>query len=240
MNTQSEEKKTKSIEKATNAIFFKIANVFLIISNLSLLILGYYNLNSKQDNSYFSVIVAVLCILVTILITWQIWQTVNAEKRLQKIEQDNNQFKIDINNKIQEIKNKTYNISREMLGVRLYCDATSSFSGANIRLLIHSTNINIDEIVRAYRETALSLRISISIQHSGMLVPHCLESLDLSLYLLENTEYVKTEYVFSQQIGNTLDSCYFDIIKIIRENHKHRELLDIIRNRRLAITENYN
>lgn len=72
-------------ENNSKCYFFKVANAFLLLANLFLIIFGFYYLNSKEDNSYFSMIVAVLGALITVLITWQIWQTVNAYKRIDEL-----------------------------------------------------------------------------------------------------------------------------------------------------------
>lgn len=71
-------------ENNSKYCFFKAANAFLLFANLLLIILGFYYLKSKEDNSYFSMIVAVLSILVTVLLGWQIWKSVALEKAIKR------------------------------------------------------------------------------------------------------------------------------------------------------------
>ena len=67
--------------------FFKVANAFLMLANLLLIFLGFHYLPTclSQDSSYFSVIVAVLAILVTVLVTWQIYSLINLETKIKDI-----------------------------------------------------------------------------------------------------------------------------------------------------------
>lgn len=82
----SEDKDKKCLDPENNSkyCFFKVANAFLLLANLLLIILGFYYLKSKEDNSYFSMIVAVLSILVTVLLGWQIWKSVALEKAIKR------------------------------------------------------------------------------------------------------------------------------------------------------------
>lgn len=50
-----------------------------------LIILGFYYLPSKNDNAYFSVIVAVLAILVTVLLGWQVYKAVEFNRVIEKV-----------------------------------------------------------------------------------------------------------------------------------------------------------
>lgn len=81
-------------ENNSKCCFFKVANAFLLLANLLLLIVGFYYLPTKPDNAYFSIIVAVLAILVTVLITWQIWQTIDIKNEI-KILHSQYQTKLD-------------------------------------------------------------------------------------------------------------------------------------------------
>ena len=71
-------------ENNSKCCFLKVTNAFLLLANVLLIILGFYYLNSKEDNSYFSMIVTVLAALITILITWQIWQTIVSKEQIKK------------------------------------------------------------------------------------------------------------------------------------------------------------
>lgn len=72
-------------ENNSKYCFFKVANAFLLLANLLLIILGFYYLNSKEDNSYFSMIVSALTILVTVLLGWQIYKSVEFNRAIRKI-----------------------------------------------------------------------------------------------------------------------------------------------------------
>lgn len=71
-------------ENNSKYCFFKAANAFLLLANMLLIILGFYYLNSNEDNSYFNMIVAVLSILVTVLLGWQIWKSVALGKAIRR------------------------------------------------------------------------------------------------------------------------------------------------------------
>ena len=66
--------------------FLKVANVFLLLANLLLIIIGFHYLPTclEPDSSYFSVIVAVLSILVTVLLGWQIYNAVEMQNVIKK------------------------------------------------------------------------------------------------------------------------------------------------------------
>lgn len=87
-NTDTNEKYKGCLDLEDNSMccFFKVANSFLLLANLLLIILGfhYHPTCLSEDSSYFSVIVAVLGILVTVLITWQIWQTIISRREVEK------------------------------------------------------------------------------------------------------------------------------------------------------------
>lgn len=71
-------------ENNSKYCFFKVANAFLLLANLLLIILGFHYMPTRlsEDSSYFSVIVAVLGILVTFLVTWQIGQTLVSREEI--------------------------------------------------------------------------------------------------------------------------------------------------------------
>lgn len=115
-------------ENKDKCCFFKVANAFLLLANMLLLIVGFYYLPSKNDNSYFSVIVAVLAILVTVLITWQIYRTIEWEKRIKEIEENNN------------------SIQKSLLFQKDYADAATTYLHAN--LLFHRATNSVNKNAR--------------------------------------------------------------------------------------------
>lgn len=80
----NEDKDCIGPENNSEYCFFKVANAFLLLANSLLIFLGFYYLSSKEDNSYFSMIVAVLSVLVTVLLGWQIWKSVALEKAIRR------------------------------------------------------------------------------------------------------------------------------------------------------------
>lgn len=84
----SEDKDNDCLDPENNSkcCFFKVANAFLLLANMLLIILGFHYLPTclSEDSGYFSVIVAVLGILITVLITWQIWQTIVSREEIQE------------------------------------------------------------------------------------------------------------------------------------------------------------
>lgn len=88
MNNSTKDNDCLDLENNSKCCFFKVANAFLLLANFLLLVVGFYYLPTKQDNAYFSVIVAVLAILVTVLITWQIWQSIDVKNTIKQLQEE--------------------------------------------------------------------------------------------------------------------------------------------------------
>lgn len=105
----SEDKNKDCLDPENNSkyCFFKVANAFLLLANLLLIILGFHYIPTclSEDSSYFSVIVAVLGILVTVLITWQIWQTIISRREVEKATKTANRL-----NKLESELNRQRNL----------------------------------------------------------------------------------------------------------------------------------
>lgn len=128
MSENKPDKDCLAPENTSKCCFFKVANAFLLLANMLLLIIGFYYLPSKNDNSYFSVIVAVLSILVTVLITWQIYRTIEWEKRIKEIEANND------------------SIQKSLLFQKDYADAATTYLHAN--LLFHRATNSVNKNAR--------------------------------------------------------------------------------------------
>lgn len=105
----NEDKNKDCLDPENNSkyCFFKVATAFLLLANLLLIILGFHYLPTRlsEDSSYFSVIVAVLGILVTVLITWQIWQTIISRREVEKATKTANRL-----NKLESELNRQRNL----------------------------------------------------------------------------------------------------------------------------------
>lgn len=108
-------------ENNSKCCFFKVANAFLLLANTLLIILGFYYLPTRisEDSSYFSVIVAVLAILVTVLLGWQIISLINI-----------NRFE----NNINEVQKQVHKNLGEVCG-----DMSACFAGNNA--MIHASTL---------------------------------------------------------------------------------------------------
>ena len=126
-------------ENNSKCCFFKVANAFLLLANMLLIILGFHYLPTclSEDSSYFSVIVAVLGILITVLITWQIWQTITTKGEINEIKKKADEAERNFN----DLSNQ---IDIGLKSNRFYTNAT--------RLFIEA------EVIRSRAETSEDLR----------------------------------------------------------------------------------
>lgn len=101
-------------ENNSKYCFLKVANAFLLLANVLLIILGFYYLPSKSDNTYFSVIIAVLGVLVTVLITWQIWQTIESRHSIEKFKRSVRDSLSSMDDKLNSMDNRIKQIEEHL------------------------------------------------------------------------------------------------------------------------------
>jgi len=189
---------------------------------------------------YMGVIVSILSVLVTLLVAWNIWQTVDVNQRVKNIELDNERHKLELDRQVVAVKSEMRELSNETSGTRLYCDASLSYSDANISLFQNLigisgeelNDVNKDEIIRAYRSLLLALQISTNINHNKTLAPHCLRCMDICISILERVQKGK---VITKKIGQQLDDVYYEIVSSIPK--KYQDGFNALRLRRLSITD---
>ncbi len=100
---EANEKDCLDPENKSKCCFFKVANAFLLLANLLLIILGFYYLPGKGDHAYYEVFVYVLGILVTVLITWQIWQTIISRGEIKDLIRANEDLKAGLDTRVDKI-----------------------------------------------------------------------------------------------------------------------------------------
>lgn len=89
MNENTKDKDCLDPENNSKLCFFKVANAFLLLFVFLLfVVLAWYAPRVIQRQSlgfdYVGVIVAILAILITVLITWQIWITISSKEEVRK------------------------------------------------------------------------------------------------------------------------------------------------------------
>lgn len=100
MNDSTKDNDCLNLENNNKFCFFKVANAFLLLFVFLLtMVLAIYAPRVIKDHNlgfdYMGVIVAVLAILVTTLIGWQIWQTVDMKQKVKSLNDEVAQLRID-------------------------------------------------------------------------------------------------------------------------------------------------
>ena len=105
----SEDKDKDCIGPENNSkyCFFKVANAFLLLAVfLQFVLLCFYAPRVIKGNSlgfdYMGVIVAILALLVTLLVAWQIYSTIRSTRQIEKVEEDFEKLKSSVDNTIED------------------------------------------------------------------------------------------------------------------------------------------
>lgn len=120
MTENTKDKDCLDPENNSKFCFFKVANAFLLLANFFLILLGFvflpHDSTEKTSGDILSIIVSVLAILVTALIGWQIVQTLESKRALEKFEKTTKDYEKDLQSKVDEIRGKLFKKTAKMQG----------------------------------------------------------------------------------------------------------------------------
>lgn len=181
------------VDADNKCCFFKVANAFLLLANLLLIIIGFHYMPTctRSDSSYFSVIVAVLGILITVLVTWQIWQVIDTKNIISQM-----QKQVDAERRKREADYKKYSERLSLFTFAANCANDAVMMITELHNIVNNGlssarnragyNVAYGNLLRALRDA-----VKANTPETERLIDICLDNMRSCLYSAKN---LKDEY----------------------------------------------
>lgn len=233
-----------SFESNRKYCFFKAANAFLLLANVLLIIIGFHYMptytGAGGNGSYFSVIVTVLGILITVLVTWQIWQVIDTKNIIKQM-----QKQVCVEQHKREADYKKYSEQLSLFTYAANCANDAIMMMSEMHNIVHNglssarSKIGYNEAyVNLFR--ALRDAIKANTPETERLVDICLDNMRSCL---NNAGVLKNNYenyaMFDRDLSAECEAIFNYIEKYPQGlNRRQFSALKELRNHRIALSKN--
>jgi hypothetical protein len=221
--------------------FFKVANAFLLLTNLLLIIIGFHYMPTctRPDSSYFSVIVTVLGILITVLVTWQIWQVIDTKAIISQM-----QKQVDIEKRKREEDYKNYSRQLSLFTFAANCANDAIMMITELHNIVNNGlssarnntgyNVAYGNLLRALRDA-----VKANTPETERLIDICLDNMHTCLDCAEKLKMQYENYaIFDANLSAECEHIYKSIKDEYPNSLNRRQglILDKLQNRQKNLT----